>query len=76
MLDKNDSILNIVDNTKEFDYEELATKLINNVSTSKKIDDEKILNKNYYYDIDTDKKYVEIEYLPELNKDKEVIEIN
>lgn len=76
VLDKNDSILKIVDNTKEFDYEELATKLINNISTSKKIDDENILNKNYYYDIDTDKKYVEIEYLPELNKNKEVIEID
>lgn len=76
VLDKNDSILKIVDNTKEFDYEEIAAKLLNNTSTSKKINNENILNKNYYYDIDTDKKYVEIEYLPELNKNKELIEIN
>lgn len=75
VLDKDDNVLEIIDNTKDFNYEELKNRLENEVTTCSVSNDTDIINTKYYYDLTTNKKYMKIEYSENSNKTTNFIEI-
>ncbi len=79
VLNKDDNIIEIIDNTKEFDYNKLSKKLIKDDDLKESIkankEDEKTERVTYFYDIEKDKKYMKTEYINN-SKKNEIVEIN
>lgn len=50
VLDKNNNIIKIIDNTIDFDYKKIYENISNNISYN--------INNKYYYDLNTNKQYI------------------
>lgn len=70
VIDKDKKVLDIIDNTKQFDYksvEEVISKDTTEMHTDKTVEDTK-----YFFDVETNKKYVKYEYKDNSYEIKEI----